>query len=417
MSKVRILFIALFTLLFSITNAQYASSSMDLLVAYQYSKSDTVAFLKGESGELVSKATVSEPIFFVSIDKETDIFYIQTRHFIYKGNISTGKIIEEQRVYENEEVIANIDYNINIIPSGVNNKGIALWTYHKELVEVQKEMARTTKPLKQLKIANKMNKLVQAPKPYVQYSFDTKALTEYGSYVMTDKYPFALQSDDNLWFINLTDGAIELKGRENKNIVKSYDTQTPLKFNPKLKDLVGKGNAPSIIGGDLFALTFYATNPNNIDETTTVICNNKLRRVITTYKGTQSAGSQYPLSFVDSDKYVFAKTVTTFKQPKPEMPPQPKIGAFGAKKKLKEYQAQLDAYQVEHKKWLDQKYLPENNNILFFNDKDMSGEPVLVVEGGVHAQVYNNTNIFVIKKDKVVMYDLDSASEKWTVKL
>lgn len=396
---------------------QYNPSTLNLIVGYQYSKSESVHFIEGETGNLVSKVLTEEPVFHVAIDKDADVYYIQTRHYILKGTISTGVVIDKQRVYENEETVQTVNYDNLIIPSGINNEGVGLWSYNKELVDVQKEMLRATNVFKRAKIATKMNKLVQGPTPYTLYNFNTKSFEDYGSFNAFEKYPFALQSDNSIWFNNVGAGELTLNDRVTNEVIKSFDLKAPIKTNPKYKHLADMGTVPLVIADNLFSLTFYGANPNDPKETLTLLCNNKLRRVVTSFTGSQSAAVVYPLFFTNSDEYVYAKTESTFDEPEPQMPPQPKIGVIGAKKKLKAYQAELDAYSAEFKQWITKAYLPEYINILVYSDREMEGNPMLKIEGAASAQIFDNTNAFVIKKDKLVMYDLNTASEKWSIDL
>jgi len=396
--------------------AQYDPSTPDLIVGYQYSKSSSVHFIEGETGTLISKVDAGEPVFFTSIDKNIDIYYVQTRHFIIKGTISTGEIIDKQRVYDNEEIVETVNYDNMIMPLGVNNDGVALWSYNKELVDVQKEMLSTKNIFKQVKVSRKMNEMLQAPTPYTLYYSTTKNFEDFGSFSPRDKYPFALQGDDNIWFNNISSGELTFTNRKSGEVLISFDLKAPLKANPKYMELADKLYVPRVIDDNLFALTFYGTNPNDPNETLTLVCNNKLRRVVISSKGTRSA-AVYPLYFTNSDNYVYGKTESIFNKPEPQMPPQPKIGAFGAKKKLKEYQTQLDAYTAEYQQWINESYLPENVNLLIYEDRKTEGTPMLKIEGATSAQIFNNTNVFVRKTNAFVMYDLDTRAEKWRINL
>jgi len=401
----------------NLTHAQYASSTMDLLVAYQFSKSTSVAFIEGHTGKLVSKATATEPIFFASIDSGQDIFYLQSRHSIFKGNITTGQILEKQRVYEEEEKIGIVDYNRFIQPLGINNKGIAIWSYDMELTQIMKEIASNTDQNKYAELMNQQYELAMAPTVYKQYDFTSKEISTYGP---TDKYLIALQSDDNIWLMNRTEGTIVLENRVTKKEISSYDAIAPLKSHPILQNYIGMG-IPTIIGGDLFALTFPIPNKN-----ITAICNNKTGEIITTYNSSISDIHSYPLILIDSDSNIYGRIERTLNVPEPQIPKisysKDKIitsrdenSSVFDQKEHDEYKVKLDAYKSRYAIWAENRNSPELNNILLFSNKNMEEEPILVIKGALHAQIYNNTNALVINNNNIVMYDINTASKKWTV--
>ena len=424
MKSNKLVFLLLFLISFffhSIAEAQ----DLGVLPVIQM-KSDNILFIDGQNGELSSFSAMPEQPYFIAVNEEEGVFYAQTRHFLVKGDLASGDILDQFQFMEFLEQQADemMDPNLMIYPLGVTSKGKALFYHNERLRELQLEQLELVNQMQNagsdLKKINELSKKSLSlneellPLTSVQdlrvASIPEKTVVDYGKYDMKKARVFSM---DNAGIIHIFDkynmSLLEVDVTT-KEEVSSNSFEVIYQVAPEAYKLI-ESTIPVPVADNIVALNIAT----GISQGLFILYDTKNTEVLIGKEYEKHGEGNYPLTYVNCETYYFGGlTCKTGPMPTLSMPEM----AGTSKKALAEYQQKIkeaqSAFQKELKDWQDSATSPENCSLQIYKDKEM-GELHLDVPNASHGTIYNDKYLVVQRNFEVSMYDLDTKELVWSV--
>src|SRR5690606_2544034 len=173
-----------------------AAQTSGEIVFISSTTSPSLFFINLEKGELVSVATLDEQPGATAIDEANGIFYTLTHHYMYKGDLKSGEILDKYKFMDIIETTDNdaTDPNLYIVPGGVTTDGYALVEFNSRKLEAARNLIKYTNELTNAegdaayeisKKAEEKNEVYQKENKIQQLhliDFNNKSKTHYATY-------------------------------------------------------------------------------------------------------------------------------------------------------------------------------------------------------------------------------------------
>lgn len=346
--------IILITVLLSLMQVRsQADSKLGTLPVYD-NKSENIFFINADAGEMISFAVLDEAAEFVAMNTEENIFYALSRHYIYKGNINTGEILNKFQFMEvlEQKPEDYIDPNMYIYTMGVSKDGKALFGFNKDYTKFN-------------------------PVEVFMVDVNTETKSVFGVSDSDGESILSMNANGMVEYYNKKTGIITHKDSSTGEVHKEIATGEFYNKYPDYKKFVQ--NKPTVISEEL--LSYMFVNQGSM-KASYVLYNTETAEIVLTKEWDIPGFDAYPLYYKNTKNYFYARKDCKFKQ------------------------GNLNSMQECVK--------PENNKIIFFKDKALQNEH-MTIPNASFAMIYNDVYALVGRNFEIVLYNLESKEQEWVI--
>lgn len=332
---------------------------------------ENLLIVDATKGELVSFASVGEPIYTATINEDENVFYMATFNNIYKGDIETGDIIDKYKFNDLDFNDPDPMIKIKCTPLEVTPDGRAVYQVNGEI------NAENNYTLPQHLYVADINSKTSSllfditPDNFYNASLDRINQKITGNYIVVDNSNLLLK------FIDLDTKKV-VEERQLPDISDNY---------PKLK------NYKTTVKYDPYQnlLSYYSTKEGDIgSKSINVILDTKKDEILIyqEFKGMEMLELPTVAGFnTQNSTYYFAKRVSISKENS-----MPEVSDYDFTKP-----GAGDEFQKELKKWQDAATNPDNYKVIIYEGgelKKVIAEIPKTMSVGIHNDIYAFVNRF-----------------------
>jgi len=376
-------------------------------------------------------ATLDENCYAATIDEEKNIFYALSQHYMYKGDLKTGEILDRYKFMDIIEKTENdyVDPNLFIIPREVTTNGYAIVEFNPRKLEASRNMKKYSDILikgagdavfdvaAESEENNEIYAKESKTEEFYLIDFNKKSKTHYATYNLDEVTFVGLNESEAISYNKYTRELVYedfLSGTEKKKISYAgfFNQHAALK---ELKTEFG----PRILKNDVVNYRFNDTiNQKFIDITFNSKTNEILTRDEILYKNIIYQGKAQLLYLNSEDEGIYFANAECNIPSQPEMQELPEMKGTSAKK-LAAWQEEVNKIQEEYKKkseeWIKQTQQRENFCTLhIFGDQTMT-QKLISIPKAEKGTIVNKDKVLITRANEVALYDLNTGTEVWTI--
>lgn len=399
--------------------------NIGVIPIYSPGSSQRILFVDADKGEIKSFTNIDEPISNLSINNKEGVFYLLSRHNMYKGDLNSGEIIDK---FQHTDVIEQksddiLDPNSNIMPYGVSEDGYAIIQYNSELEEISRQQTEVIERMgsasmseintlnkKNDELTTKMTILINSQELYL-VDFNSKSKKLYGKFNMEENRYLGIDGK-LVKFYNPKKQVVSYRNILDQEVVNERSISGLFEQYPNLRNV----NNPSV--REVSENIIYYAYFNMSSGGTYYLYNTETNNVILKKEFPSAAQMNYPLLYFNTTYYSLAELSCNI-GPMPSIPEFPEFSGKPKKKLIAAYEAKLDSIQNAHQKalneWSEKATNPQKSCGINILDKDDLTKVKMVIPNTSMAFIYNDKYALVNRNFEVALYNIDTNEQLWVI--